>query len=76
MPTQAPRVGGRECPLATCDRYVRPGQFMCGAHWRRVPKPLQTDVWSTWRKWQRTMDDTDWDTYLAARQAALDSLKP
>lgn len=75
MPT---RLHGdrRECPVDACPRTVRPGHLMCGAHWRLVPKGLQSDVWSTWRKWQRTMDDDDWAAYLTARDAALDSLKP
>lgn len=75
MPT---RLHGdrRECPVDACPRTVRPGHLMCATHWRQVPKGLQNDVWSTWRKWQRTMDDDDWTAYLTAREAALDSLKP
>lgn len=65
----------RRCPLDGCPRTARAGQLMCGYHWRQVPKALQSDVWRTWRKWNRTHGDKDWQTYMIARRAALDAIE-
>lgn len=80
MNTQAPRVGGRECPVREgtpdqCKATVRPGHLMCANHWRQVPKDVQTEVWRTWRGWERASTDDRWDAYMVARQAALDHFK-
>lgn len=77
MNTQAPRVGGRECPVREgtpdhCKATVRPEHLMCGRHWAQVPVELRTLVWSSWRAWQRASTDARWDVYMENRQAALD----
>lgn len=77
MTTQAPRVGGRECPVREgtpdqCKATVRPGHLMCGRHWAQVPTAIREAVWRRWRAWQRTSTDTAWDHYMEARQEALD----
>jgi len=72
MPT---RLHGnpRDCPLDGCPRTVRAGQLMCGPHWYQVPRELQRDVYRTWRSWNRTHDDDDWEAYMVAREAALEA---
>lgn len=76
MNTQAPRVGGRECPVQEgtpyhCKATVRPEYLMCGRHWASLPVELRGPVWATWRAWQRAATDDRWDQYMAARAAAL-----
>lgn len=76
MSTQAPRVGGRECPVlegtpAHCKATVRPGHLMCTRHWAHVPVDIRSAVWGAWRAWQRTSTDARWDAYMTARAAAL-----
>lgn len=71
----------RQCPIGgpgldQCPRTVRAGHLMCGYHWREVPKDLQNDVWRTWRRWNKTMEDDDWAAYAVAREAALDTFTP
>jgi len=65
----------RECPIGgelySCSRTVKAGHLMCPYHWRQVPKNLQSDVWRTWRKFNRTHADDDWKAYLEARLAAI-----
>jgi hypothetical protein len=64
----------RGCPVDPCPRTVRPGHLMCASHWRQVPKDTQAQVWSTWRKWNRTHGDDDWAAYMTARETALDAV--
>jgi hypothetical protein len=76
MNTQAPRLGQRECPVLegttkACKATVRPGHLMCARHWSQVPVDLRTEVWRTWRGWQRASTDDRWDAYMVARAAAL-----
>lgn len=74
MPTRL-YSNARGCPVDRCPRTVRPGHLMCAFHWRQVPKGTQTAVWSTWRTWNRTHSNDDWDAYIDARTAALSSLE-
>lgn len=86
MTTQAPRVGARRCPIiydpgstnqpVTCGGAVRAGHLMCPRHWAQVPKPIQNDVWRTWRAWNRDGTDEQWVAYEKARDAALDVHRP
>ena len=67
----------RQCPiggpgLEQCPRTVRAGQLMCGPHWRIVPKDLASEVWRTWRHFDRTGEG--WDSYSVARAAAIDAV--
>lgn len=64
----------RRCPVASCGRTVRAGHLMCAAHWREVPKALQRNVWTYWRRWNRDHDDDTWEAYMGARTAALESV--
>lgn len=38
------------CPIKTCPFEVSGSQLMCIGHWRLVPKPIQHDVYSCFRK--------------------------
>jgi hypothetical protein len=74
--TQAPRAGGRECPVLEgtpdhCKATVRPGHLMCARHWAQVPVDVRSTVWSRWRAWQRASTDDRWDQYMEARASAL-----
>lgn len=63
----------RRCP-ADCGRTVRAGHLLCGICWARVPQHLRPAVNATWRIWNRTHDDDDWEAYMDARAAALASI--
>lgn len=63
-----------DCPTG-CDRAVAPGQLLCRPCWSLVPKPIQRDVYATWRKWQRNLGDVDaMEAYRSARAAAIASI--
>lgn len=67
-------VTGDACPTG-CGRAQPEGKVMCAPCWREVPKPLQRDVYRTWRKWRRDFGDTEaFTAYLEARDAAVGSI--
>lgn len=68
------------CAVDDCTKPLPYHILMCRPHWRVVPKPMQRDVNSTWRRAsrlsevalanpERTQAVKD---YLAARKAAVD----
>lgn len=62
------------CPTG-CGRAVAGGQLLCRPCWGEVPKPLQTDVYRTWRAWRNDFGDhTKAQAYRAARDAAIASI--
>ena len=74
----------RICPVKGCFVPIRRDRNMCLAHWRRVPKDIQEEVWATWRMYQDTMkaNDSSKDEKLAAisrlrwaKQAANDAVE-
>ena len=70
----------RVCPVDGCGAPLRAGMLMCLRHWRRVPKRLQAEVWSTWRAVLASLREpiaerTDEHVaYGFARQAAIDAV--
>jgi len=42
----------RICPVKGCFVPIRRDRNMCLAHWRRVPKALQEEVWDAWSAYQ------------------------
>ena len=40
------------CHAVGCERRCPPAMFMCGPHWRKVPKENQREVWRTYRPGQ------------------------
>lgn len=57
-------------PCAVCQRSARKGHLMCPHCWRVVPKPLQVDVWRTWRAFERRKSPRDGLSTLAAYRNA------
>jgi hypothetical protein len=57
----------KDCAATTCTAQVPRHILMCRADWARVPKPLQAEVYRTWRGRRRG----GWQPYLAARDAAI-----
>jgi hypothetical protein len=47
------------CAAAGCDVRVPFGRLMCGPHWARVPKAIQSRVYATWRRRQGAPHDPD-----------------
>lgn len=58
------------CHALGCNAAVPPRMLMCLRHWRMVPKPLQADVWATYRPGQE-IDKRPSQDYLTAQQAAI-----
>ena len=67
-------------PCAACQRPARAGHLMCGGCWHGVPKPLQLDVYRTWRAFERRKNPriglASLAEYRKACDAALTALKP
>lgn len=40
------------CHAKGCKRQIPPAYFMCGAHWRLVPRSLQSQVWQHYKPGQ------------------------
>lgn len=53
---------------------VEPKLLMCLRHWRRVPKPLQREVWRHYRPGQEN-DKLPSREYLTAANAAIDAVE-
>jgi hypothetical protein len=69
-----PRVPPCHCCQAPgCTVPISLSLLMCPDHWRRVPKPLQTQVWRHYRNGQEE-DKNPSPEYLVAAQAAIKSL--
>jgi len=57
-----------QCPAAGCTTMLPMDRMFCWPHWRRVPRPLQRDVWRLWNNGH--VEDGYWDV----RQAAIDAV--
>jgi hypothetical protein len=69
--TATTNTGTYRCP-ACMVRTQPPGKLMCSRCWGKVPPDLQKAVYSTWRKWERDLDNTAaMFAYRAAAEAAL-----
>lgn len=58
------------CHVPTCTKGVPPKMLMCATHWRQVPKPLQSQVWATYRSGQEA-DKNPSEEYIVAANAAI-----
>lgn len=59
------------CPTS-CGRKRPEGKAMCGVCWRRVPKELQDQLYSAWRRWRRDFGNADaFRGYREALDAAV-----
>lgn len=70
-----------KCAIAECDKFIGDEFLMCGPHWRKVPSPIQREVYATWRTFSNH-DGRDRDAliraeqaYRAARSKAIESVK-
>lgn len=54
------------CHAADCSREIKPEMLMCSIHWNKVPRPVQLQVWATYRKGQCD----DWQPSAAYCDAA------
>lgn len=65
------------CAATACQRLIPVNLLMCMDHWRRVPAPLQREVWRTFRR-QDQVPAPEFlaarRDYLAAVQAAVDAV--
>ena len=62
----------KRCPVTeTCPNTCRDEQVMCLAHWKRVPKALQQEVWyqSRWKKGKPSHRKAMARAIAAAKQA-------
>jgi hypothetical protein len=58
------------CHALGCSAAVPPRLLMCAKHWRLVSKPLQRQVWATYRPGQEDDKDPS-EAYLTAAKAAI-----
>lgn len=61
------------CHARECKTIVPPKLLMCLKHWRMVPRPLQQQVWNTYRPGQEN-DKTPTRDYLQAAMAAIEAV--
>ncbi len=65
------------CAIPGCEVAAKPGQLMCLAHWRRVPRALNHAVFDTFRAWDaaRGPDRAEKrEAYRSARDAAIEAV--
>lgn len=67
-------VSTRRCTLPGCVVKIRANLLMCFPHWRTVPVELREEVWRTWRAQGGDGNRTMSPEYIAARDAAIESL--
>lgn len=67
------------CPIAGCTSLVMPGKLLCLAHWERVPRKVQYDVyrcWATLKKARKpNLVSAALRAYRQARQAAVKAVQ-
>jgi protein gp37 len=63
----------RRCSAQKCEREVSSKLFMCGSHWRMVPRRLQLAVWQHYRPGQE-QDGKVTAKWLEAAQAAIQAV--
>jgi hypothetical protein len=57
------------CAIPGCEARKNPHQLMCWAHWCRVPKVINREVFRAYQE-----DGVRSVPYIAARQAAIDAV--
>jgi hypothetical protein len=66
-------MSAHTCHATNCTTPVPPRMLMCARHWRMVPKPLQDDVWATYRPGQERTKDPSLE-YLNAAFTAIEAV--
>jgi hypothetical protein len=62
-----------DCPTG-CGRAVEDGHLMCKTCWFKVPAGLRAQVWSRFRRYQRSGQLRDLQRYQQARDDAIASI--
>lgn len=61
-----------ECPIDGCDAGRGSAQFMCKAHWRKVPADLQNRVYAAARKmWSEAVAGPAYREWSGVRDEAI-----
>ncbi len=61
------------CHAKGCSVLVPPKMLMCYRHWKMVPRPLQNEIWRTYRPGQE-ISKTPSDEYLVAFDNAVNAV--
>lgn len=56
----------RTCPVGDCSTPIRRDLLMCAPHWKRVPRPLQEQVYAAWRGYKT--NPAEWASRLVTVQ--------
>ncbi len=71
--------GVRTCAVSGCTHAVMPGKLMCLAHWERVPRSVQFDVYRSWATFKKARKPNlvraALRAYRAAREAAVKAVQ-
>lgn len=62
----------RDCPVDGCTARISSELAMCRAHWRKVPKELQTRVWRAWRHYLKRRTEEALDAHQAVLREAVE----
>lgn len=65
---------GHRCAAIRCEHIIPPEMLMCYAHWKKVPKPIQNEVWRTYRKGQENDLSLIGPGYREAVRAAVEAV--
>jgi len=66
---------GHLCPVRACKWRVPPDKLMCPGHWRLVPRPMQSAVWTTWQGGAGAGTAAHWAAMGAAMRAVNSALE-
>lgn len=47
---QPTAIATKRCAIEECPIAIRQSQLMCAGHWRLVPHPIQSEIYSMFRK--------------------------
>lgn len=59
------------CHATDCTREIKPELFMCYPHWKMVPRPMQNQIWATYRQGQCDDLNPSAEYCQAARNAVI-----
>lgn len=62
------------CPIPGCGAKIAATKLLCARHWSRVPRELQTRVYSAYRQ-RRADDDASIKEHRAAARAAIQAAR-
>lgn len=63
---------GRTCDAIECRATVRPGRFLCPAHWRMVPLEVQRTINDRYRTYRKDFAFLSDPVYLGACVTAIE----